>query len=200
MHILKRVQIWNLNTNEFVEASIVELTRNLAQTKIDGKWWQLTDVAKDKRKNENDNHWNWTKNVGSHRKQIVWECVAVLSQQDEIEGAMILRFDVKSRIEQNAGCVYIDLLATAPRNREWLVKNPIYKGVGTELVYWAVRRSYEAGFGGVVSLDADPKLKTLEFYENRGFKSVTRNYEELTGYELTIQTAARWLKERGDLS
>lgn len=141
MNVLKQIRIWGVGASSFVDASIIELTRNIAQTMIDGRWWQLTNVAKSKRKDENDNHWNWTKNVGSHRNRIVWGGVAVLSQENEIEGAMILRFDVKSRIEQNVGCVYIDLLATAPRNREWLVKNPIYKGIGTELVYWAVRRS-----------------------------------------------------------
>lgn len=61
-------------------------------------------------------------------------------------------------------------------------------------------KKYEAGFGGIVSLDADPKPKTLEFYENRGFKRATQIHEDLIGYELTKQIAAKWIKERGDLS
>ncbi|HMS39112.1 MAG TPA: hypothetical protein PKE69_02720 [Pyrinomonadaceae bacterium] len=196
MNILEEIQIWRISENRTIKAKIVELTRDIAQTKIDGRWWDLTDVPRSKRKKENDNHWNWTRNVGLHRNQILWECVAVLSAENEIEGAMIVRFDVKSRIESDEGCVYVDLLSTAPRNRDWLVDKPIYKGIGTELLYWAVRKSFELGFNGRVALDADPKPKTLEFYQNRRFQKVVPIYEELIGYELSAENAEIWVSER----
>lgn len=199
MNILEKIQIWRNSDNDFNEAYIIELTREIAQTKIDGRWWLLADVPKSERNKENDNHWNWTKNVGSHRNQLTWQCIAVLSTVNEIEGAMIMRFDVKSRIETDQGCVYIDLLATAPRNRDWLVKYPIYKGVGSELLYWAVRKSYELGFNGRVALDADAKPKTLEFYENRGFQNVVAIHDGLIGYELSSEVAEDWVIDRGDL-
>lgn len=196
MNILEEIQIWRISQNRTVKAAIVELTRDIAQTKIDGRWWNLVDVPKSKRKEENDNKWNWTKNVGLHRNQLLWECVAVLSSENEIEGAMIVRFDVKSRIESDKGCVYVDLLATSPRNREWLVTQPVYKGIGTELLYWAVRKSFELGFDGRVALDAVPKPKTLEFYQNRKFQKVFPIYDELIGYELSAENAGTWVFER----
>ncbi len=198
MNKLRQIKLWRIDKNDFVDASLIELTRNIAQTEIDAKWWQLPDVPTSKRKAENDNHWNWTRNVGSHRNQILWECVAVLSVEEKIEGAMIMRFDLKSRLEENQGCVYIDYLATAPRNRAWLVENPVYKGVGTELVYWAVRQSFAAGFNGRVSLDADPKPETLEFYQSRGFIAVEPFNEGLEGYELAADFAEEWAKQRNE--
>lgn len=133
VNILEKVKIWDVKKEMLVEASIIELTRNIAQTKIDGKWWKLEEVLTSERKKENDNNWNWTKNVGSHRNQLLSECVAIQSSENEIEGAMIVRFDVKSRIDIGKGCVYVDLLASSPRNRDWLVSEPVYKGIGSEL-------------------------------------------------------------------
>jgi len=52
--------------------------------------------------------------------------------------------------------VYISALATAPWSRPVITNPPTYKGVGGNLVDFAVARSHELGYQGRIGLHALP--------------------------------------------
>lgn len=58
--------------------------------------------------------------------------------------------------------VYIQALATAPWNRAKIVKPPIYRGVGTILINFAILRSEELGYKGRIGFHSLPGA--LPFY------------------------------------
>jgi GNAT superfamily N-acetyltransferase len=178
-------------------ASIVRLTRDLAQTQIDGKWWALEDVPQSERKYEIDRKWKWAKEVGSHRNQLVWDAVGVICSEDFVEGAMIYRVDAKSLLDVGEGAIYVELIASAPRNRPWLVTAPLYKGVGSALLLWAVSESYRLGLGGRVWLESTQTPSTLRFYERRGFVRIEEIDDEVARFEISRKRAEKWLREEG---
>lgn len=184
-----------------VSASLVPLTRSLAQEQIEGKWWHLPDVTRSKREIENDHRWNWKKMVGEVANNAWYESVAIQSQNGAVQGAMIYRTDALSFVEDEAPCVHVERLASAPRNRDWLVEVPIFRGVGESLVCRAVKHSYHLGFGGRVTLIAFDDSRTLGFYEKLGFEVIDYEaYDEGVlepKLELSLQKAAEWLKAEG---
>ena len=165
------VTLFGVRQNREVQATLVKLTRNLAADRIDGEWWKL-EVSKSLREQEGDHHWLWRKIVGEHRNDRSWETLAVQSTSGAIEGAIAYRIDALSQIDSGDGTVYADRLATAPRNRPWLVDAPSYQGVGTVLLLAAVRHSYLLGLGGRVWLTSLPSERTREFYVRRGFEMI----------------------------
>ena len=198
---LQTIQILRATDNEPEAASIVELTTAMAQQKIDRVWWHEANLSMAVRQ-EGDAHWEWAKIVNNYSHSDLRACVAILSQAEYLEGALAYRFDAKSKIEADAGSVYVGWLATAPRNRSWLAPRPIYKGIGTVLLYWAVRESYLAGLGGRISLQSLPTSSTVRFYEHKGFVRTDRS-QPVTGlidYELPQSAAIAWLKKEGDLA
>lgn len=150
---------------------------------------------------EGDSHWKWEYIVSYSSKNILHECVALLSQENYLEGAMAYQLDFKSKIEKDKGSLYVGWLATAPRNRNWLVSKPLYKGIGSMLLYWAVCESYASGLGGRVSLQSLPTPNTVQFYENKGFLRTdwTQPDTGLIDYELPELRAQAWLQQQGDL-
>jgi len=95
--------------------------------------------------------------------------------------------------------VYVDRLAAAPRNRHWLVADPLYRGVGKGLLLRAVCHSYLLGLGGRVNLVSVPRERTRRFYERRGLVAVREDDEGSIEYELSEQAAHQWLQEEGYL-
>jgi GNAT superfamily N-acetyltransferase len=168
---------------------------------IDEKWWNLTNVSSEDIDNEADSHWKWDWIAGEYSSGSVKECVAILSKDNYIEGALAYQFSAKSALEPSEGTVYVGWLATAPRNRGWLVDAPIYRGIGTGLLYWAVRESYNAGLGGRISLESLPTPSTISFYEHKGFvrTDLSQPADNLVEYELPVSAAQAWLQEEGDI-
>lgn len=130
MDILKRIQILRAENNQTVDADIVTLTTDLAQKMIDDVWWNDTGLAVTY-KREQDSRWIWENIVSYYSKDILHECIAILSKENYLEGAMAYQLNAKSKIEIGKGSVYVGWLATAPRNRNWLTNAPFYKGIGT---------------------------------------------------------------------
>jgi GNAT superfamily N-acetyltransferase len=95
------------------------------------------------------------------------------------------------------GAVYADRLATAPRNRPWLVGSPRYRGVGTVLLLAAVRQSYLLGLGGRVGLASLPSERTRGFYSRRGFQVIFERKDGMIEFELPTALAVAWLEEEG---
>ena len=201
MDILQTVQIERLETGRLEDASIVRLEVETARDQVDKVWWNLLNVSLATIKGEADAHWEWEWIAGRYSSSSIKECVAILSKDNYIEGALAYQFNAKSVLESSKGTVYIGWLATAPRNREELVNNPIYRGVGTSLLYWAIKESYNAGLGGRISLESLPTPKTLRFYERKGFvrTDLTQPPTGLIDYELPEAAAQAWLREEGDL-
>ena len=150
-NLLSRIQLRNRQTGERCDASIVVLTRELAASKIDGLWWLLKGELRGQPRDEDDHHWVWRKLVGEHRNQLAWHFVACQTPDAEIQGAVGYRIDFRSILVPEAGSVYVDRIAVAPRNRSWLVSNPLYGGVGEGLLLHSVCRSYILGLGGRVT-------------------------------------------------
>lgn len=200
MDVLKTIQIQKVD-GTFVEAGIVRLTINLAQKMIDASWWNLRNIPSTTLKNEGDNHWIWANIAFRYSTDSLKGCVGVLSKENYIEGAIAYDFNAKSYLELNKGCVYIGWLATAPRNRNWVTNQPVYKGIGSLLTYWVVRESYNAGLDGRVSLQSLPTPNTIKFYESKGFVRTNLNQPNigLLDYELPKSAAEAWLRKEGDL-
>ena len=201
MGILKRIQILRADSNQNIDAEIIRLTTDVAREKIDKVWWKLPSVSAEEMNDEGDFHWDWERLARIYSGKILHECVAVLSQENYLEGAMVYQFNAKSKLEPNKESVYVGWLASAPRNRNWLVNQTFYKGVGTMLLYWALRESYDAGLGGRISLQSLPTPRTVQFYENKGLvrTDLTQPTNDLVDYELPESAALAWLQKQGDL-
>jgi hypothetical protein len=93
----------------------------------------------------------------------------------------------------------VEYLAVAPQNRPWLVDPAKYRGVGTVLLFAAVRRSYSLGLGGRVWLSCVPDKRSQEFYENKEFRAIRTDSEDMIDYELPADKAEKWLIAVGGL-
>jgi len=193
-----RITLVDWRSGQECAARLVRLTRELAATKIDGQWWQIAAKPGARCDQEGDHHWVWRKLVGEHRNDLAWEFVAAQTEDEEVQGASCYRIDFRSYLAPELTTVFVDRFAVAPRNRRWLVDNPIYGGVGKGLLLRVVCHSYLLGLGGRVNLVSLPSERTRQFYERRGFIAVGEDDEGLE-YELTDQVAKRWLQEEGYL-
>jgi GNAT superfamily N-acetyltransferase len=192
------VSIYSVNKGAEVRASLVDLSRKAAAQKIDGTWWEI-GVSKRLRAKESDNHWQWRKLVGEIRDDHAWDAIAVQSVSGNIEGAMTFRVDALSQLEKGLGVVYVDRLAVAPRNRPWLVDPPKYQGIGTVLLFAAVRESYLLGLEGRVWLTSLPSERTREFYRKKGFQEIFSDEDGMIDFELPKEKAEQWLRLKGYL-
>jgi GNAT superfamily N-acetyltransferase len=195
--ILKTVPIHRYDKSMIVDARIMRLDRTLAKNFIDAKWWQLDGVSSAVRQEEADRGWNWTREIGSIRTKPTWGAVGIMCADDFVEGVMTYRIDAKSCLEPNLGAFYIDRIASAPRNRAWLVQNPLYRGIGSAMLLWAVTESYSLGLEGRISLDSVQTPTTINFYTHKGFSQLAPPKDGLTSFELPKASAENWLIKEG---
>ena len=179
------------------EAEIVRLTKELAK-QIDSQWWQIGG-SKSKRQQEGDHGWSWADICGSCRQDKWCECLGLVTADGIVQGAINYHLDGHSLLIPDDGAVFVHHIATAPRNRPWLVDEPQYKGVGSALLATAVRHSYLLALGGRVVIPSLPTEQTQQYYENRGFQQVDTDEDGIIDYELTPEAAQRWLREEGYL-
>ncbi len=198
LELPENVTLFDFRRNSECQAKLVRLTRSLAAQQIDGTWWEI-EGSKKVREVEVDHHWVWRKLVGQHRNDLVWDSLAVQRPTGHVERAMLYRIDAKSQIETNKGTIYVDRLATAPRNRPWIVKNPRFKRVGSTLLLAAIRHSYTLGLGGRVWLTSLPSERTREFYKKRGFVPIYEDDGGMIDFEIPAARAVKWLKIEGYL-
>jgi hypothetical protein len=181
-----------------VPARLVRLSREVAADRMDGEWWSIGG-SKTQRSEEGDHHWRWRQIVGGLRTRANWEALAIETEDGAIQGAIVYRIDAISQLEPDKGAVYGERLATAPRNRPWLVNPPHLRGAGETLLLAAVRHSYQLGLGGRVWLCSLPSERTRSFYVNRGFRVIFKNPDGRIDFELPSDRAERWLVEEGYL-
>ena len=180
------------------DASIVSVTREIAKHQMDAAWWQIGGSKSDRQK-EGDHAWSWTRIVGEVRQDRFAKLVAVQTPDGEIQGAIKYLFDGESLLEPGEPSIFVEYLAAAPQNREWLVNPPKYRGVGTALVFYAVCDSWISGRQGRVTLVSLSSEKTREFYTRRGFSEVSTLEDGNVEFEMTSIAAERWLRQRGML-
>lgn len=184
-----------------VQANLVALTRRLAQTEIDTKWWQNPQLDKSLRSLERDRGYSWSKRIGEVGNNRWFESRAIQTDDGRVQGAICYWINGRSFLNASNAAVYVELLATSPGNREWLVQPPVYRGVGSGLLLSAVEHSYRLGFDGCVNLVSVNDFHSRQFYESRGF--VLAGYdgeddeEKLPRYELSAAAAKEWLRKEG---
>ncbi len=191
-----RIELLKTVDGTAVAEKVGKLTRRLAQERIDSKWWELPEVSKRQRRQENDHHWQWAKRVGELKNDRWHEAVAAQTDDDDVQGAILYWVNTKSFVDERLGAVQVEALATAPRNRPWLVESPLYRGVGEALLLRAVIHSYLLKLDGRVNLIAFEDPRTIAFYKRRGF--VAAGYDgDLPRFELTSIAGTEWLREEG---
>jgi len=78
-----------------------------------------------------------------------------------------------SWVNPNHRIVYVEALASAPWNRRSLDNPPYLRGVGTALLLFARRRSYNLGYQGRIGLHALPESES--FYDRQGMSDYGRD-------------------------
>lgn len=199
METVETAEIWHIPNQEIQASNIVRLTKEMANDLIDKVWWE--NIPGEKRDDEWDDHWVWTELIAERESDGAYEFLAIVSKENYVEGAMIYKSVIDSKLEGGSFCGYIDYIASAPRNRAWVVTNPVYGGVGTVLTYKAVKRSYESALGGKVFLQSLPRDRTMEFYRKIGFErtDLAQPLTDLISFELPEAKAKEWLEKQGDL-
>ena len=88
-----------------------------------------------------------------------------------------------SRLKEGKRLIYVDGVASAPWNRQFIQRPPKLKGVGTALLVFARTRSIELGYEGRVGLHSLPGAE--EFYENQGMINLgeDEDYDDLIYFE-----------------
>jgi GNAT superfamily N-acetyltransferase len=197
-----KVQLMVADTEECVEALLVELTTREAKAGIDSRWWVLPGVEKRRKFQEKDHHWRWGDRIGRLTNDKWHRCLAIKTTKGTIEGAILYWLNTLSAVNPVRGAVSLKSLATAPHNRASLVDMPHFRGVGQTLLLKAVLDSYRNGFGGRVTLESFNDSSTIAFYENRGFEIVRYDVdgeERLPILELSSEAAEGWLQAEGFL-
>lgn len=196
----ENVTLTHIESDELRPANIVKLTRSLAKKQMDTAWWQIGGSKSD-RKKEGDHGWRWVKIYGEFSRSKFGELLGLETENSEVQGAIGYWTNGRSILKPNDyGAVFIHYLATAPRNRPWLVENPCFQGVGTALLYYAVCHSYTLGLQGRVTLVSLPTERTRDFYEHRGFIKVSEGEDGMIEMELESEAAMAWLREKGAIA
>ncbi|MBD2066066.1 hypothetical protein H6F93_00695 [Leptolyngbya sp. FACHB-671] len=158
MPLNRIIQLLQVQDQQIVDAILTEVTdKHLEDAKT--LWEPIL-----KGSGQDDEYWNW---VGKSRRSKLLpgdelyaiECEGVtqgLMMLDVLKKRCQIEFQLRRRL------VYISALATAPWNRPIITNPPTYKGVGGNLVDFAIARSYELGYQGKIGLHALPGA--LGFY------------------------------------
>jgi hypothetical protein len=152
------IQLLKVRERQVVDAILTEVTQkhlNDAET----LWEPLLQGT-----GEEDEYWNW---VAKSRRATLLpgdelyaiECDGVTQGLMTID---ILKKRCQIESQSRRRLVYIRALATAPWNRPAITNPPTYKGVGGNLIDFAIARSHELGYQGRIGLHALPGA--LGFY------------------------------------
>lgn len=194
MELPTKLKLTLCQTGETVLSEIHRLDRERAKDQIDGRWWKDLGETKIEPLDEPDSHWEWRAIVSTYQNKPYFQSVAAITPDGEIQAAMVYRVDLKSVLEPDKRAVYVDRLATAPRNRDKLMESPLYRGGGYGLLVYAIAQSYSLGFEGRVNL---LPIANLAWYESRGFTQTDEETADGPLYELPKDRSLQILKQRG---
>ncbi len=152
------IQLFRVRDGQVVDAILTDVTQkhlNDAET----LWEPLLQGT-----GAEDEYWDWV--AKSRRAKLLpgdelyaIECDGVTQGLMTID-VLKKRCQIESQLRRRL--VYIRALATAPWNRPAITNPPTYKGVGGNLIDFALARSYELGYQGRIGLHALPGA--LGFY------------------------------------
>lgn len=153
------IQLLQVQDQQIVDAILTEVTdKHLEDAKT--LWEPILEGS-----GQDDEYWNW---VGKSRrsKLLPGDELYAIECEGVTQGLMMLdvlkkRCQIESQLRRRL--VYISALATAPWNRSLITNPPTYKGVGGNLVDFAIARSHELGYQGRIGLHALPGA--LGFYK-----------------------------------
>jgi hypothetical protein len=180
-----KLKLLRVSDSENIDADVLDLSdKHLADFDI---FWlpRLKDSEE-----EEDSHWDW------RRKSLVLSTVNyekyALECEDITQGLMILEIDChRSRVESGKSIVYVDYLATAPWNRPSIQDPPMYRGVGTALLMFAIKRSCDLEYKGRIGLHALPLAE--KFYKKIGLVGFGADTEKqgLSYFELSANESLK---------
>ena len=142
------IALLRVEDNQTVEATLTRLTqKHLEDAKT---YWE--PLLKDTE--QTDEYWNWQSKSRQAAMLPGGELYAI-ECGGMTQGLMTIdilkkRCQIQSQFRKRL--VYIEALATAPWNRAAISDPPLYKGVGSAFVNFAIARSYELGYKGRVGL------------------------------------------------
>jgi len=151
------IKLLRVEDNQVVDAMITGLTSNNIKDFVNLWKPQLKDSDSE------DSEWNWqNKHRQARRANELYavECENVTQGMMRID---ILEERCKIPSQFRQFLVYVDYLATAPWNRKPIQNPPTYKGVGGNLMDFAVARSHELGYRGRIGLHTLPSA--IPFYK-----------------------------------
>ncbi len=163
-------------------------------------WWAEIVRTKTLIADEPDYHWDWVTVIS---KQVLnkpsGRSVCLRSPDGVIQGAMIYRIGAKSALHPGKNVVYVDRLATAPRNRSNLVQTARFSRVGECLLRYAMVESLSYGLGGRLTVYP---IANVSFYERQGLlrtEEYNKDHEAFL-YELPAEAAQETLRTLGVIS
>lgn len=189
------IQIEDVSAGCSCQATISDLTRELAKTSIDAKWWEDIELPPAGPDDPyQDSHWRWEQLVIEYGSRPENSCVGLSTSDGEIHAAMIYGINGDAILVEGAALL-IHFIATAPKARARGARK--YKGCGCGLITHAVATSFSLGFAGVVGLFALPGAES--FYEREGFTRTGRTDTsgQLAHFELNPDAAKDRLRTKG---
>ena len=108
-----------------------------------------------------DFHWKWPEKAAATEVRADYDSFAV-EAGGVTQGLMLVSLTARARVagQANAHLLYVELVATAPWNREGFTDRPKYKGIGRLLLAAAISLSVDQEFGGRVGLHALPQSES----------------------------------------
>ncbi|MBL8820568.1 MAG: hypothetical protein JNL58_31385 [Planctomyces sp.] len=201
MEVPKTVWLFDCQAGINVEAAVVALSREsvkyLCHDWVEPNWWTETPLP-DEAKQEPDYDWDWVALLSRDQRKPGRFAVGLQTPDGRLQGALVYRVGVNSALEPAKKAIFVDRIASAPANREYLVQAPRFRGVGNALLRYAVAESWFYTFGGRVNLFP---VANVDFYLKRNFKP-TNVLDPKTGdvlYELSDADAESRLRECGVL-
>lgn len=180
------------------------MTKRIARKLIVGGWWWDRSVSP-KLLEEEDQSWGWEEAAGEIHQELnsgegsMRRCYAVITTEGRsllAEGAILYRLNAASILNPGGGAVFVEWVASAPRNRRHLVgQNIRLSGVGENLITIAIADSVYNGFNGHVALS--PLDKSVGFYEKMRFERVIDPEDGRSYYEIGGDVAKAHIRLRG---
>ncbi len=194
MDLPTRIKITRCSSGGIEIAAIHTLNREDAKNLIDAVWWNDLGSTISDTNDEPDRKWNWRQLVSVYRNKPYFHAVCVLSDDGSIQAAMLYRVNALSVLEPGKQSVFVERLAVAPRNRDHLAEDPLFRGGGTGLIVYAAALSYSLGFAGRINLCP---VANCDFYSRRGFVETATIADDEVLFGLPSGRALNLLRERG---
>jgi len=175
----EHVQLWRSSWLPSIAQAVQRLKQN--------------DVPKEKW--PQDLHWKWDDKTDWSRGLLSLRRFSITCETS-LQGLMLINLTkLTGRLTSQRGqdIAYIEFLSTAPWNRPDLTNDPVFRGVGLNMVRTAVELSRAEGFRGRVSLHSLPQA--ARFYHavcgmtNLGSDT---SHHNLVYFEMTEAQAGRF--------